>query len=346
MPAFKDKKTGKWYYSTYYHTALGERKRKLKRGYRIKKDAQDAEREFLSELSRKERGEATLEEVLEDKLKSNITVSTARSYRANFRNHMKPFFGETFVNDITPDMVNKFKIRLENDFEAINSARLVYINFRAIINHAQNIYGVDVSALKRVKGIKGQKTLINPIERHIFDEQVEQFDNINYRDISILLYYSGLRVGEALALQWKHINFNTEELLVEQNLDTMTGKVKNIPKTNASNDFVQLPKGLMRMLDERKQAHKKNFKYFNEDYFVFNGMKPIIYGTYKDAFKKVFPNNRVHDLRHSYASYLANNDVQMITLKKMLRHENIQTTVDTYSHLYKRTRRKAVELFD
>lgn len=55
---------------------------------------------------------------------------------------------------------------------------------------------------------------------------------------------------------------------------------------------------------------------------------------------------RIHDFRHSHASYLINNNIEPMKLSKRLGHASITTTLDTYSHLYPDTQRSVASIFD
>ncbi|WP_152994519.1 tyrosine-type recombinase/integrase, partial [Lactococcus lactis] len=55
---------------------------------------------------------------------------------------------------------------------------------------------------------------------------------------------------------------------------------------------------------------------------------------------------RIHDFRHSHASYLINNGIDPTKLSKRLGHSSITTTLDTYSHLYPDTQKSVVSIFD
>ncbi|MGR5990824.1 tyrosine-type recombinase/integrase [Bacillus paranthracis] len=60
----------------------------------------------------------------------------------------------------------------------------------------------------------------------------------------------------------------------------------------------------------------------------------------------MFPELRIHSLRHSYAAYLINKGVDIYLVKELMRHENIKETADTYGHLYIERKQKAMSVFD
>ena len=94
------------------------------------------------------------------------------------------------------------------------------------------------------------------------------------------------------------------------------------------------------MLTKRHQREKELNKYFDErSYFIFGGMAPKTLQSCSKEISKSFPHYNIHALRHSYASYLANNGVDIFVLQSLMRHAQITETMGTYSHLYTRKTR-------
>ncbi|EGQ3952112.1 tyrosine-type recombinase/integrase, partial [Staphylococcus pseudintermedius] len=116
---------------------------------------------------------------------------------------------------------------------------------------------------------------------------------------------------------------------------------------DSSEDIVPLPKFINEMLSERYQREKQMNKYFDEqNYFIFGGLAPKHYSHVHKKFNKAFPNYSIHALRHSYASYLANNGVDIFVLQSLMRHAQITETMGTYSHLYTQKKHDAIAIFD
>lgn len=78
----------------------------------------------------------------------------------------------------------------------------------------------------------------------------------------------------------------------------------------------------------------------------FGGIKPYHYSHYNKHFKKVFPDLKIHSMRHSYAAYLINKGVDIYLVKELMRHENITETADTYGHLYTNRKSEIMKVFD
>ncbi|MGU9502756.1 site-specific integrase [Bacillus paralicheniformis] len=166
-----------------------------------------------------------------------------------------------------------------------------------------------------------------------------------YKEMTILMFYTGLRVGEALALRWKYVDLSQEQLYVSKTLDVNTRELGD-PKTPASEAYVPFPKFITEMLAQIKKESAKKIYGFNDELFVFGGLAPYHYSHYHKKFNEVFPELRIHDLRHSYAAYLINKEVDIYLVKELMRHENIKETADTYGHLYVERKHNAMSVFD
>ena len=88
----------------------------------------------------------------------------------------------------------------------------------------------------------------------------------------------------------------------------------------------------------KEKAKKK--KYYNDDWFVFGNELPFRETTIqmrKNKYCKLadVKQIRIHDFRHSCASFLINNGASIVLVSKYLGHSKISVTLDTYTHLYK-----------
>lgn len=182
--------------------------------------------------------------------------------------------------------------------------------------------------------------------RDEFDNKVDSFIDDAYVEASQLMFYSGLRVGECFALTWKDLNLNKNELMVSKTMDITNRQIYDRAKTESSETIVVFPQFISDILSDRYERESKKWQYFNDDYFVFGGIAPKHYAHYHKKFKEVFPGYHIHSLRHSYASYLANNGVDIFDLQQLMRHARITETLDTYSHQYTDKKHKAISVFD
>ena len=173
-------------------------------------------------------------------------------------------------------------------------------------------------------------------------------DGLRFRCLWETLYYCGLRIGEARGLQWKDINWENKTLWINkqvQSLDNYSSSyyVCNL-KTASSNRILTMCDALY---EDMKKYYDQISKYknFNDDFFIFGNDKGITPLAYKQAQRRKreiaqkagIKEIRLHDFRHSCASFLVNNGAPVTMVSKYLGHSNSSETLNTYSHLFNTT---------
>ena len=150
--------------------------------------------------------------------------------------------------------------------------------------------------------------------------------------VFMVMYYTGLRVGELLALTPEDIDFDRHIISVNKNYQRLNGKDYIYPpKTEAGYREVVIPKVLENCLKDYLaklydvQPTDRIFPY--DRGWVGRQMK---YGCDHSGTQKI----RVHDVRHTHASLLIDMGCTPLLVAERLGHERVQTTMDTYSHLY------------
>lgn len=346
VPVYKDKERNTWYFKVRYKDIFGRSKQKLKRGFAKRSDAIKGESDFISSIKDAFTDEITFDEVFEHNISfKTYKEKTIRRRKNEYKKHIQPNFGKMKVKDLRIHHVLEFKTHLELHFNSLNSARTVYANFKILVNHAVKYYGLRNNPCLNVESIKQVKPTVNFIKREEFDKRVQALNTHYYKELTILLFYTGLRVGEGMALTWKDVDFDNKQLHVNKTLNLLTREVGE-PKTHASNGYIPFPQFIDEMLQNIKKESAQKLYGFNDDYFIFGGLTPYHYSYYREKFKKVFHDIRIHDLRHSYASYLINKGVDIYLVKELMRHEDIKQTANTYGHLYVERKQQIMHIFD
>lgn len=351
MPVYKDELRKTYYFKVRYKDMYGRNKQKMQRGFRTSKEAKKAEAEFITSIDNMFSDQVTIQEVFEHNIKHKSLKEKTITRRTNEYNlHIKPFFGHIKVKDLNTNHFLEFKSYLEKHFTSLNSARTVYSNLKVIVNHAIKFFGLRVDPSISIEPIKRIKPEIEIIKIADFKERVkhEALDLHYYRQMTMLIFYTGLRVGEALALQWQYVDLEKNQIYIKHTWDFNKKKL-GPPKTEASEAFVPLPIFITQMLAEiKKESEEKiyGFKENSNEYFVFGGLAPYHYSHYHKKYKQAFPELRIHDLRHSYAAHLINNKVDIYLVKELMRHDDIKQTSNTYGHLYVERKHEAMHVFN
>jgi integrase len=193
-------------------------------------------------------------------------------------------------------------------------------------------------------GIKNQSVLVNPclnvelprpVKRHFrpldysrLHELISLFDEF-YQSFFLTLFLSGLRFSEITALTPDDLDPTTRSIFVSK---AWTDRGTRIGQGKTSNAIrnVPIPKSLFTALV--KKELNSEFLFSEKDGTPINYYH-IRKRTWAPVVRKFGQNLRIHEARHSYASYLLQSGVPISTVSKLLGHASIQTTVDTYGHI-------------
>ncbi len=254
--------------------------------------------------------------------------STVMERLSRWKTVIKPYFGERFLSEITPSEVEKFqKWMLERGYSVCSVNRTL-----AMLRHIFSM-AVKWGYLKE-HPLKGKiEMLYEKRDRWTFitEEQYQRIrENLSetYLDLYDFLVFTGARLGEALTLTWK-------DILFDAGVAYLTDSKSNRPRVIYLSDYV------LDLLIKRKQ--KSGIKTENERVFQHSDSE------FRRAFKKALKesgfseNIRVHDLRHTFASWLAIKGTPIQHIQQLLGHSQLTTTL-RYAHLLPSTLRKAVNI--
>ncbi len=339
MPATKDK-NGTWVSRFYYLTYTGEKKQSFKRGFKTKKEALEYEREFLSTKNFSSNIKLKkLAELYLDDIKHRLKETTLLSKKGIIDDKIIPVLGERNIEDITPVVVRQFQNELlaykDKNGNGYKPTYLKLLNncLSTILNYAVKFH--DLSSNPCVKaGSIGKKSAG---EMHIWTvEEFEKFINV-VKDPELfvaynMLFWTGMRIGELLALTYEDIDFNNCSIKINKTYSKKNGKILiTTPKTPGSKRVVSVTENIIKIIKEYRAKiydSKSTDRIFN--YHVEHYRKKM-----KDYAKEVnIKIIRVHDLRHSHASLLIHLGVNPVAISKRLGHDRLDTTLNTYSHLY------------
>lgn len=339
MPAYFDEKTKTYYVKFYYENWQGQRKQKMKRGFKLQREAKDWERKFLEQFAK---NPTITFQTLYEKYKEYITLrireSTAASRFNMIDNHILPYFKDRIIADIGPAEVAAWQnSMLEKKLSD------TYLNQANIYLKAMFSYAVDYVDLPKnpcTKSIGSRKTkkleFWTPAEYKQFIAQFsdckDAYDNLTYFTIFEILYYTGMREGELLALTLNDIDFQAKQIHINKTYYRITGKdLINPPKTEDSERAVDIPDFLV---EEIREYVSHLYKPDPEER-LFNKRPQYIRSVLKDRARKAAVKEiRVHDIRHSHASLLINLGANPVLVAERLGHDSPDITLRTYAHLF------------
>lgn len=282
----------------------------------------------------------TIEEAYEKYLvyvHSKKKPQTYRTFKSHLKNHFLPFFSGMKVNEITADKYlewQEFILNKNYSYKYIKGLHACNVSF---FNFLITFHGLDKNIPNQVGNFfnyKHEQKRIKIWNKKTFRKFIRKVEEPEYKLFFYLLYKTGLRLGEAIALTWEDIDLKKGTISVNKTISKEFHDGKRAitaPKSKSSIRTVQINLSLRFKLNN----YKNNFPVEN---FVFGGKKPLSPTTIErkknNACRKAkIEPIRLHDFRHSYASNLIRHHVPLEVVSKTLGHAKKSTTLDIYVHL-------------
>jgi site-specific recombinase XerD len=277
----------------------------------------------------------TFKDMMEKFLKEHATkvsINMQRNYRTSLK-RLIPFFGDSNLLSISPKMLSRYKVlRSEEGVKPATINREL-----AMLSKAFNL------AVKEWEWLKDNPVSRVPKEKEnnerdrwlSKDEEKRLLDNCPewLREIIVFALNTGLRQEELLSIEWPRVNLFRKTILIR---NTKNGKPKTLP---------------LNMIALGVLVKRSKVKSIKNDYVFFNrngkkvdpcNLRTSFYIALK---KSGIVNFRFHDLRHTFATRLAQRGVDLYKISKLLGHEDISTT-QRYSHHCPDSLRDGVEVLE
>ena len=337
MPAYKDEKTGKWFAKFYYTNWQGIKKQKWKRGFATKKEALGFERDFLEKQSANpDMTFQNLYEIYMEDMAARLKQSTLLTKKAVLQTHILPFFGSKPINEIKASDVRRWQAKLMSSPNNYSQTYLKKINteLNSIINYAKRFYDLNTNPCGKAGTIGKAKA--EEMDYWTYDEYIAFREGVKDKSLSYIcfevLYWTGMREGELLALSPADIDLDNKTISINRTYQRIEGKdVFTSPKTRKSKRKIPILDFICQELSDYIQSRYM----LDADERLFPVTKSylsheMIRGCKNTGVKKI----RIHDIRHSHASLLINQGCDALMLADRLGHEKVSTTLNTYSHLF------------
>ncbi len=336
MPANKDPKNpDKWICQFYYTDWTGTRKKKYKRGFDTKHAAQEWERDFLKQHTADVgmRMGAFIDLYMED-ITHRLRLSTIENKRYIIDLKIRPYFENKPLSSITAADVRKWQNELMDGNYSPTYLKAVHNQLTAIFNYAVKYYGLPSNPCHQAGSI-GKKHA-DEMQFWTIDEYNQFIEAIKDKPRSFAafqtLYYTGMRIGELMALTAADIDTDNGVITISKSYQRINGKdIITPPKTPKSNRTITIPK----FLSDDLRAYIAQIFGLKDDDRIFPFTKAFLEhemrrGCQLSGVKKI----RLHDIRHSHASLLIEMGFSPLLIADRLGHEKVETTLNIYAHLY------------
>ena len=295
-----------------------------------------------------------------------LAPSTYKRYCRMLETRLLPYFGHFYINKIKPTDIMKFYDLLEKDTQLVRkkgnngsktkkplSGKTILEHhrlLRAMLHKAVYWQLIVANPAERVQPPKARK----PKRKSYDDEQTKillenlellSSEDTKYKVAIILTVFTGVRLGELIGLEWTDVDFKNGIISINRSSQYLAdmGVFTKVPKTESSIREIAIPEFIISLLEEYKLWYEEQKSIYGELWtnsdrlFVQSDGKPMHPSTISKWFVKYvgqigLPVINFHGLRHTNASLLVAQNVDIAVVSARLGHAQISTTLDFYVH--------------
>lgn len=366
------KRGDKWYYSFEMASVDGKRRRVERVGGTTRKEAEKALRKALHDLDAtgiyhqpKDLSFADyLDEWIQVYAAANLKFATCDNYKRLIKNHIKPALGHYALKNLRPNVLQEFLNAKKEAKYAKSTVKLIFAILQSSLAYA--VQPMEYLLLNPAQNVKMPrfdelpKESIKTVSKEQLEQILERFPRGHAFHLPILLgYHAGLRLGEALGLEWKHVDTHNKVLKIRQTLTDPKKSGERIvgtPKTKNSVRDVPFGETLYSILRSYKAWQAENKLKYGEFY------TPTPYLCTKENGIPLEINDmrylglccrrhlgfefNYHMLRHTHATKLIEAGADLKDVSKRLGHASVGVTIDTYVHVTKAMEDRTVSILE
>lgn len=304
-----------------------------------------------------------------------LAPTTYKRYCRMLETRILPYFGHFYINKIRPTDIMKFYDLLEKDTQLVRkkgnngtktkkplSGKTILEHhrlLRAMLHRAVYWQLIVSNPAERVQPPRAKK----PKRRSYDDEQTKillenleklTVEDTKYKVAIILTIFTGVRLGELMGLEWQDVDFRNGIISINRSSQYLSdmGVFTKVPKTESSIREIAIPEFIISLLEEYKLWYEEQKSLYGELWtnsdrlFVQADGKPMHPSSISKWFVKYvgtigLPVINFHGLRHTNASLLVVQNVDIAVVSARLGHAQISTTLDFYVHPLLSHNRKA-----
>lgn len=295
-------------------------------------------------------------------MKNEIRLSTWEKKGRMFKNRILPILGKYRLDKVNTSILQDWKNQLSADGLQIGTLKTYYKEVNALFNYAIKMRYLDKNPVAFVGNFKEVYFETEQDKLHYYTKEeflkyisaakrlIEKPSDWDFYVFFCIAFYTGMRKGEIHALKWSDVDNNIIHVRRSICQKVKGGDLETPPKNKSSYRDLQIPQPLMTVLAEHKNRQKGINEYI-DDLRICGGEKCLRDTTLEKkntAFAKAaeLPHIKIHDFRHTHATLLVNEGINIQEIARRLGHTNVEITWKIYSHLYPREEERAVNVLN
>lgn len=286
-----------------------------------------------------------LSEYLEHYVRPSIKRRSFVRYEEIVDQHISPQLGTLTLDELSAQVLQRYVSGLLKNGNrrtggglSVNSANAIITVLQNALHAAYTVGLVEEYVGDKIKRPRAQEKRVEcfsvpeqkRIEEYVFTKEKSRLFGV------VLCLYTGLRIGELLALEWSDVDLSSGLLRVSKSCyygrdqDGVYGRITDTPKTRSSVRTIPLPKQLLPHLTAQKKKSRSAL-------VVSNGTAPISVRSYQRSFSSLLarldiPHRGFHSLRHTFATRALECGMDVKTLSELLGHKSPTVTLNRYAH--------------
>lgn len=356
MKIYSYKKDKKTYYGFNIYLGkdplTGKEKRTNRRGFKSKKEAENTYLKLRTQTPVKPEAKIkTFNDAYElwlETWQTTVKEQTVYKVKSLFKNQITPYIGGIRLKEFTQLQAQSFIIGASKRYKNITN---INIYAKAVLNYAKDLHVIEKNPFERIKvpkvktDIKALKTrnYYTPKELKTFLEITKETQSSQTYAFFRLLSHTGMRLGEALALEWSDLNTNNNTLTISKSISRDKNGKQIISTTKTGNiRTISIDQETVDTLIELKQINEK---------YIFERSGKMITRSYPlKILNRIIEKNNlhkitVHGFRHTHATILLRMGKSIKYIQERLGHADPTITLEIYSHIMEEEEKETPEEF-
>lgn len=276
-----------------------------------------------------------------------------RVIKSRFQSYILPYIGNKNILEYTAFEYLEWQNTINGLGFKYKYKKALHYQVVALFNFCIKFYDLNIknvaSQVGNFKNSYEPPTKMNYFTYDEFNNFISKVDDTIYHALFNFLFFTGCRIGEALALTFEDLNKNEVYINKTISKEYVNGaRIITTPKTKTSIRTVLIDDYLGSELKQLQKHYSTKFKNFNNNFYIFGGEKPLAQTTVERHKNKYcdlanVKRIRIHDFRHSYATLLVNINTPIEMVSAQLGHSDVSITYNIYVHNNDENKKRLIE---